>query len=120
MSSVLELPFHPQQIVCIDQAEQSLFAEVIQLVPERERCWAKCLAMGRWAEDRWQLLYDLRESPQLILPTLVFRAGLDTEVLPLLAELWKRESLTSGSESMQDIQAGGQELLLFVGSLTLV
>jgi hypothetical protein len=60
MSSVLELPFHPQQIVCIDRAEQSLFAQVIQLVPERERCWAKCLAMGRWAEDRWQLLYGLR------------------------------------------------------------
>jgi hypothetical protein len=109
MSSVLELPFQPQQIVCIDRAEQSLFAEVIQLVPERKRCWAKCLAMGRWEEDRWHLLYDLRESSQLILPMEVFRAAMDTEVLPLLTELWQRETVGFTEE-----RAGRQAIHLFV------
>jgi hypothetical protein len=98
MSSALEIPFRPQQIVCIEHAELCLFAEVIQLVPERERCWAKCLALGSWQEDSWQLLYDLRESSQLILPISVFRVAMDTEVLPLLTELWQSEALGFAEE----------------------
>jgi hypothetical protein len=133
MSYPPEATFQPQQIVCIERAELSLFAEVIQMVPERQRCWAKCLALGRWQADRnhWQLLHDLRDSPQLILPDNVFRAALDTEVMPVLTELWQREAaelaLCDESKSLAEPAlraidanlAGRQALQLFVQSLVL-
>jgi hypothetical protein len=83
----------PQQIVCIDQDELRLYAEVIQMVPERQRCWARPLALGQVdaESDQLELLHDLREASQLVLPAQLFRPALDTEVLPLLTELWQRE-----------------------------
>jgi hypothetical protein len=123
MSYPPEATFQPQQIVCIERAELSLFVEVIQMVPERQRCWAKCLALGRWQADgnHWQLLHDLRDSPQLILPDNVFRAALDTEVMPVLTELWQREAAELGDEakSIGANLAGRQALQLFVQSLVL-
>jgi hypothetical protein len=80
--------FQPQQIVCIDQSDLRLFAEVIQLVSERDRCWARPLVLGRSDGHELEFLYDMREAPQLLLPISFFRVAIDTEVLPLLAELW--------------------------------
>jgi hypothetical protein len=124
MSSFPVATFQSQQIVCIEQAELCLFAEVIQMVPERQRCWAKCLALGRWQTDRrqWELLHDLRDSPQLILPDRLFRAALDTEVMPLLTELWQWEATELGDEAkwIGANLAGRQALHLFVKSLALV
>jgi hypothetical protein len=116
MSELLQSTFQPQQIVCIEHQEKCLFAETIQIMPERQRCWAKCLALGAWqAEERhWQLLYDLRDSPQLILPIALFRAALDTEIMPLLTELWQMEA---AAKSIDPDLAARQALQQFIRSI---
>lgn len=84
------MSFRPNQIICIDRSPNSLLlAEVIQMVPERERCWARPLALAQVEEYQLKLLHDLREAPQLILPASLFREALDTEVLPLMTELFQ-------------------------------
>jgi hypothetical protein len=65
-----------------------LLAEVIQMVPERERCWARPLALAHVEKYQLKLLHDLRETSQLILPASFFREALDTEVFPLMTELF--------------------------------
>lgn len=96
--------FKIDQIVCIDfpkdrQCENlHLFAEVIDNIPISSRCWARPLAIARSNPESFELefLHDLRDASQLILPTNLFRYALDTEVIPLLSELynptkeWKR------------------------------
>ncbi len=82
--------FRPNQIICIDRSPKLLLlAEVIQMVPERERCWARPLALAQVEEYQLKLLHDLREASQLILPASFFREALDTEVLPLMTELFQ-------------------------------
>jgi hypothetical protein len=65
-----------------------LLAEVIQMVPERERCWAKPLGLAHVEKYQLKLLHNLRETSQLILPASFFREALDTEVLPLMTEFF--------------------------------
>ena len=92
------LKFKPGQIVCLD-APQSvlgqsetlhLFAETIDTTIVSDRCWVKPLAIARSSSKSFNLefLHDLRDTAQLILPTHLFRYALDTEVLPLISELF--------------------------------
>ncbi len=84
------ISFRPNQIICIDRSPNLLLlAEVIQMVPERDRCWARPLALAQVEEYKLKLLHDLREASQLILPASLFREALDTEVLPLMTELFQ-------------------------------
>jgi hypothetical protein len=80
------------QIVCLDsrQGEDRLFAEVIETIFISSRYWVKPLAIARSNPDRFELefLYDLRNTSQLILPIDLFRDALDTEVIPLISELF--------------------------------
>ncbi|MCL1493713.1 MAG: hypothetical protein M1G31_23640 [Pseudanabaena sp. Salubria-1] len=96
--------FKTDQIVCIDSSKDRLsgslhlFAEVIDNISISSRCWARPLAIARSNSESFELefLHDLRDASQLILPTNFFRYALDTEVIPLLSELynpakeWKR------------------------------
>ena len=85
--------FSPNQIVCLEQGELRLFGEVVQMVPERFRCWVRPLAMAQVVPESLQplLLYDLRESSHLVLPAQVFREALDTEVIPIMSALFNSE-----------------------------
>ena len=85
--------FSPNQIVCLEQGELRLFGEVVQMVPERFRCWVRPLAMTQVMPESLQLLllYDLRESSHLVLPAQVFREALDTEVIPIMSALFHSE-----------------------------
>ena len=52
------LLFRPQEIVYIENNELRLFAEVIQTIPDRNRCWVKPLEDGAFQE----LLSSNREN----------------------------------------------------------
>ena len=85
--------FLPNQVVCLEQGELRLFGEVVQMVPERSRCWVRPLAMVQVVPESLQLLflYDLRESSHLVLPAQIFREALDTEVIPIMGALFHPE-----------------------------
>lgn len=89
-NSIVEIK--PARIVCLDsrQKQDCLFAEVIDTIEISARYWVKPLALARFNPERFQLefLYDLRNTSQLILPIDLFRDALDTEVIPLTAELF--------------------------------
>ncbi len=90
--------FRTDRIVCLDaprvgiyQGESlHLFAEVIDTIAVSSRCWVRPLAIARSHSESFnlKLLHDLRDTAQLILPTELFRDALDTEVLPLISELF--------------------------------
>jgi hypothetical protein len=90
--------FKTDQIVCLDFPRKRLrqgdnlylFAEVIDTIAISSRCWVRPLAIARSNPESFELefLHDLRNAAQLILPTALFRYALDTEVLPLISELF--------------------------------
>jgi hypothetical protein len=82
--------FKIDQIVCLDLQNLHLFAEVIDTIVVSSRCWVRPLAIARSSTENFELefLHDLRDTAQLILPTVFFRYALDTEVLPLISELF--------------------------------
>jgi hypothetical protein len=86
--SVIE--FKTDRIVCIDSDNLHLFGEVIDRIAIDDRCWVRPLAIAKSTPESFKLefLHDLRDAAQLILPTALFRDALDTEVLPLISELF--------------------------------
>jgi hypothetical protein len=86
------------QIVCLEQDDSFLFAEVIDNITISARCWVrplaifhrKCSATAKSNPQSLELefIHDLRDAAQLILPAVLFRYALDTEVLPLVSELF--------------------------------
>jgi hypothetical protein len=113
----VRLCFSPQEIVCIDSGELRLFAEVIQLIPERNRCWAKPLILANYVEYQLELLHDLRECSQLILPIDLFRSALDTEVIPVMMDLFELEK--TPDRSANDLLLSRQALNQFVRNLAI-
>ena len=89
--------FQPCQIVCLQHESSCLYAEVVQIVESRQLCWVRPLVLTlRPAESTaqsstfWEQsgCYDLRQDSDLLLPLTLFRAALDTEVLPWLSSLY--------------------------------
>jgi hypothetical protein len=115
------IAFIPNQIICIDRSpDLLLLAEVIQMVPERERCWARPLALAQVEEYQLKLLHDLREAPQLILPASFFREALDTEVLPLMTELFQwNQPQALAKETAQGENLSSQALHNFIRGLSI-
>ncbi len=112
--------FTPQQVVCIEQGSLRLFAEVVQMVALRSRCWARPLALAEVVPESLQLAlrYDLRESSHLLLPATVFRAALDVELIPLMTALFHPEKPGSG-EASQAESATRQALHGFIRDLAI-
>lgn len=103
-SVVSHVQFTPNQIVCLESAHRYLFGEMIQHVRERQRCWVRplILAIGDPgdlpsinASGTW---HDLRECSDLLLPEHLFREALDTEVLPLMGQLYAAETKIQPSD----------------------
>jgi hypothetical protein len=90
--------FRTDRIVCLDAPNAGidrgehlhLFAEVIDTITISERCWVRPLAIAKSIPESFKLefLHDLRDTAQLILPAKLFREALDTEVIPLISELF--------------------------------
>lgn len=95
--------FQVYQIVCLEYGATCLYAEVIQTVEARQTCWVRPLglvvystelfysASGLSAIEDAPTIYDLRQGADLLWPGTLFRVALDTEVLPLLAQLALQE-----------------------------
>lgn len=94
------LNFQTGHIVGLNHLNRCLYAEVIQVVEFRGVCWVRPLMLIEELSDDHQdhnsdylnpleplILYDLRQSPDLIWPMQLFRSALDTEVIPFLAQL---------------------------------
>ncbi len=101
--------FQSGQLVCVDCRNTTVYAEVIQVVEERQVCWARPLLMVDYAVSQDDSLnlddvaltacdrasgflapihtLDVRESVDLLLPLHLFRAAFDTELLPFLGEI---------------------------------
>jgi hypothetical protein len=84
------IEFKTDQIVCLESDNLYLFAEVIETIEISGRCWVRPLSIARSHPHSLDLefLHDLREAAQLILPADLFRYALDTEILPLITELF--------------------------------
>ena len=84
------IEFKIDQMVCLERDNLYLFAEVIDNIAISARCWVRPLAIARSNPQGFELefLHDLRDAAQLILPAGLFRYALDTEVLPLITELY--------------------------------
>ncbi len=111
--------FQPYQIVCLEHAPHRLYAEVVQLAERRPVCWVRplmlveeppepilvsnasisvtdcCESDSQQLQDNQWCYYDLRDGSDLLLPPVLFRLALDTEVLPLLSLLYAADTNTA-------------------------
>jgi hypothetical protein len=111
------LLFRPQEIVYIESNGFRLFAEVIQIIPDRDRCWVKPLALTQYADFQFRLLHDLQECAQLILPLYLFHAALDTEVIPVMMDLFQLEKIVNRSTITTSLSR--QALHHFIATLSI-
>jgi hypothetical protein len=117
MTENLHLLFRSQEIVYIENSELRLFAEVIQTIPDRDRCWVKPLVLANYANFQFRLLHDLQECAQLILPVNLFRSALDTEVIPVMMELFQLEKIIDRGQNDTSIER--QALHSFISNLSI-
>lgn len=64
-----------------------LLAEVIALIPQRQRLWLRPLCLGYSLDDQLIQVLDLREDSHLLWPQQDFEPVLDVEALDLLMRL---------------------------------
>lgn len=87
--------FQQRQIVSLEHESTRLYAEVIQVIESRQRCWVRPLMLVKLPDPICPYfepqLYDLRTSADLVWPIEPFRSALDTEVIPLLVQLFSSE-----------------------------
>jgi hypothetical protein len=115
------LNFKPGQIVGLNHHNSCLYAEVIQVVEVRDVCWVRPLmlieGLSEHPEDNISsfgftpesfILSDLRQSPDLIWPTRLFKAALDTEVITFLAQLEAPEVNSPGVKRVNAVYAHQQ------------
>ncbi|MCL1468436.1 hypothetical protein [Argonema galeatum] len=97
------IDFQPSQIVCLEHEETRLYAEVIQIVRPRQMCWARPLMLvvpesfSQTHRDQ-STLYDMRQGADLLWPSILFRAALDTEVMPLFTYLQASKTQPDSSQ----------------------
>lgn len=82
--------FQPGQILSLDYGNRNLYAEVIQVVTERDLCWVRPLLLAN-STDEPPIITDLRDASDLLWPINLFRPALDTEVIGLLSQLLPKE-----------------------------
>lgn len=120
--------YQPHQIVFLSCGDQLLYAEVIQSVRDRDLCWARPLAMITGRSDglrrfsdlealdsarQVDLLVDLRQASDLLLPLSWFQIAVDTEVMPVLTQLGplKSESASASEADNPGLLSSGQDSL---------
>lgn len=105
--------FQVYQIVYLEYKTTRLYAEVIQTIEARQMCWVRPLGLVVYPTDSFYpswgfsqsedvpAVYDLRQGADLLWPGTLFQVALDTEVLPLLAqlELQERDKIENSAAS---------------------
>lgn len=131
--------FQPCQIVCLESQNTYLYAEVVQLVESRKVCWVHPLVLvcgssdpqddrygpgmsleGRSLEMASCFLegcFDLRNCSDLLLPWGLFRAAIDTEVMPLLSFLYQPEACASAPLNGVDVDRASHQMHQFIHQL---
>jgi len=85
--------FQDGQIIYLQHETLRLYAETIQIIKTRKLCWARPLALIQLPAERYSdrdealMLHDLRQGSDLLLPISLFQIALDTEALPVIAQL---------------------------------
>ncbi len=85
-------PWRDRQILCLDHGSQRLYAELVDIIDERQLAWVKPLWLVHGQDDvaidspqaDLGSIDDLRGDSDLLWPVELFRAALDMELLPLL------------------------------------
>lgn len=95
------MPFQPHQIVRLVHNQTCLYGEVIDEIPARSMCWVRPLILAVFPEEGKEEVYDLRQAADLILPSVLFEAALDTEVMPLLMQLEADQAKLKSARSQQ-------------------
>jgi hypothetical protein len=116
---LLNFAFKPFQIVCLEHETTQLYAEVVQTTETTYICWVRPLLLIQALTEQSQslpqkdfALYDLRQGSDLLLPASLFRAALDTEMIPLLAKL-------NGQNDYKDFYATHLKLNQFIQQVCL-
>lgn len=109
--------FAPHQIVCIEGKTAFLYGEVIEIIVQRQICWARPLLLTKFKEfvnapltnfPTTDQIIDLREGSDLLLPLSFFRPAMDTEIIPLITQLNNIDS------SIKDRQIASKQLNSFI------
>jgi hypothetical protein len=85
--------FQDGQIIYLQHEAMRLYAETIQIIKTRKLCWARPLALIQLPDEREGdrhkalILHDLRQGSDLLLPISLFQIALDTEAIPVIAQL---------------------------------
>lgn len=112
----------PHQIIYLEKGVSRLYAEAIQVVPERQLCWARPLLLVERSSasadlsptDAWALgpAHMLVDSPDILWPLACFELALDTEVVPLLGLLHNQPH--SGKAQKSDRLSSQKRLRQFI------
>jgi hypothetical protein len=101
--------FQDGQIIYIQHQAMRLYAETIQVIPARQLCWARPLALLQQPDDRALdsdlVFHDLRQGSDLLLPTSLFCVALDVDAIPVITQL-------NAPKSVQPDPASGQKKTL--------
>jgi hypothetical protein len=121
--------FQPNQILYLQHQTARLYAELIQVVPERQLGWVRPLALVEFSDRLdWQptdftfqvndfqpgdrqtddsarrsQLHDLRQGSDLLCPISLFQMALDVEVVPVLMAL---ETFKQHPDAIADLSSG--------------
>lgn len=124
--------FQPNQILYLQHQATRLYAEVIQIVPERQMGWVRPLAMVELpTEADWHsatlnlndamgrlLLHDLQQGADLLCPLSLFQIALDVEVVPVLMALETFKHQTNMAQAtFESSQTAHRQLQEFVHRL---
>ncbi|NJR37583.1 MAG: hypothetical protein HC781_00555 [Leptolyngbyaceae cyanobacterium CSU_1_4] len=85
--------FQDGQIIYLPYEATRLYAETIQIIPSRQLCWARPLALIQLPDQPDEIdvnlykpliLHDLRQSSDLLLPLSLFHIALDLDAIPVI------------------------------------
>ena len=93
------------EIVCLEHQGVCLYAELIQVLPARQRCWVRPLLLSvstssADVDPHEPSVYDLRTGADLLWPLGFFRPVVDLEVIPLLTQLSPDQPLPDADPSV--------------------
>lgn len=105
-----KINFQAGQIVFLEYGDSRLYAEVIQVVVERNLCWVRPLLLLNQDYEAAQVI-DLRSTSDILWPINLFQPALDTEVIELYSQFLVKEPQPQLSEkAKQQVYAFIQEL----------
>lgn len=95
--------FKTHQIVCLEQDNFYLYAEVIEEVIKRQMCWVRPLLLVKISPPEPEQFWDLRGGSDLWWPRSLFRLALDTEVINFMTQLYATDETCQDEKLTQEL-----------------